>query len=341
MDERKIKYFFNNQKYLEYQKYSLFKRISILLVIFNLIVFVFFSLKNSSNDFKKTKKKIYLDKYEVNIYEKIKEKILSRNCSRMWANQREFLNGVVRKFKPKKIIELGIAEGGSSSIILNAINDIKNSHLYSIDLSSHYLIGSCVNKLVPDLLGKWSLYKGYTAAKFLEQIGGRIDMAFIDTSHFEPGEILDFLIILPFLSKGAIIVIHDIGNQITFGKGKNSRRENAPYLIFNIIKGKKYLPSGKGILTKDIGAIKLEKNQAKYVHDYFRALGGQWEYLPKEEDIDLIKKLFKKYYDKDCLIMFEEAISFNKIFLKNNPINKNFRYKFTSKSLSFFNYRHK
>ena len=299
-------------------------------------MFQIFFFKITSNDLKKVDEKIYLDKYEVNIYENIKEKILSKNSSRMWLNQREFLNGVIRKFRPKKIIELGVAEGGSSSIILNAIFDIKNSHLYSIDLSTHFLIGSCVKMLVPKYLDKWSLYKSYTAAKFLEQIGGGINMAFIDTSHFEPGEILDFLIILPFLSRGAIIVFHDIGNQITISQGKNSRREHAPYLIFNIIKGKKFLPSGNGILTKDIGAIKLEGNQKEYVHDYFRALGGQWEYLPNEEDIDMIREIFKKYYDKDCLTMFEEAISFNRIFIKNNPINKKVRYKFTSESLSYF-----
>ena len=27
----------------------------------------------------------------------------------MWENQREFLNGVIRKFKPKKIVEIAVA----------------------------------------------------------------------------------------------------------------------------------------------------------------------------------------------------------------------------------------
>lgn len=339
MDENQINLFLINKSKIT--KNLLFYITKILFIVFIIILLPFFFLKLTSKDFKKENKKIYLDKYELDVYEKIQAKILSKNCSRMWSNQREFLNGVIRKFRPKKIIELGVAEGGSSTIILNAINDIKNSHLYSIDLSTHFLIGSCVKIIVPNLLDKWNLYKGYTSAKFVELIEAGIDMAFIDTSHFEPGEILDFLIILPFLSKGAIIVIHDIGNQITTSKGKHSRREHAPYLIFNIIRGKKYLPSGKGILTKNIGAIKLERNQEKYVHDYFRALGGQWEYLPKEEDIGMIKQIFKKYYDKDCLTMFEEAISFNKIFVKNNPISKRLRYKFTSKSLSFFKYKNK
>ena len=39
-------------------------------------------------------------------------------------------------------------------------------------------------------------------------------MALIDSAHFEPGEILDFIMVLPFLTEEAIIVIHDIANQI-------------------------------------------------------------------------------------------------------------------------------
>ena len=149
----------------------------------------------------------------------------------MWSNQREFLNGIIRKFRPKKILEIGVASGGSSIIILNAIKDIKNAHLYSIDLNNNTGIGYCVSKFFPEFLNKWSLYKGNIAAKFIEKIGGYIDMALIDSAHFEPGEIMDFLIVLPFLKEGAIVCFHDIGNQITKAGYKNSRKEWAPYLI--------------------------------------------------------------------------------------------------------------
>jgi hypothetical protein len=89
-------------------------------------------------------------------------------------------------------------------------------------------------------------------------------------------------------------------------------------LIFNIIRGEKYLPSGQGILNKDIGAIKLEKNQKKFIHDYCRALGGQWEYFPKEKYIKTIKNFFRKYYDDFCFIVLEETIKFNRQFVKDN-----------------------
>ena len=148
----------------------------------------------------------------------------------MWKNQKEFLNGIVRKFKPQKIIEIGVSKGGSSAIILNAIKDRKNSHLYSVDINNSEYIGLCVNNYFSQFLNKWSLFKGNIAVKFLESIGNKIDMAFFDTSHFEPGEILDFLMVLPFLKEESIIVFHDIGNQINFSGEKNTRHEWAPYI---------------------------------------------------------------------------------------------------------------
>jgi hypothetical protein len=186
---------------------------------------------------------IYLDKYETHIYNNIKNKIIGFPCNhQMWNNQREFLNGVVRRFRPKKIVEIGVAEGCSSSIILNSIQDLKDSHLYSIDLSDSNTIGKCVKRLFPNFLSKWTLYKGNIASKFMENIGRNIEMVLIDSSHFEPGEILDFIIVLPFLDEEAVIVMHDIANQIpkSVRGWMGKRNEWAPYIIFNSIRGKIY-----------------------------------------------------------------------------------------------------
>ena len=236
----------------------------------------------------------------------------------MWANQKEFLNGVVRKFKPKKILEIGVSRGGGSIVMLNAIQDIENAHLYSIDVRDIDRIGKCVRDYFPEFLNKWTLFKGDVAAKFIEQIGNNIDMVFIDTAHFEPGEILDFIIVLPFLRENAIVGIHDIANQINAAQ---DRKEFAPYIIFNMIRGKQYLPSGRTQLRQDIGIKILDSNQKKYYLDYFRSLGGQWQYFPKEKHISLIREYLKKYYDKDCLLMFDEAVEFNRQFVKRHPMH--------------------
>ena len=295
------------------------KSFHIILLIVFIIILLIKMKEEKAKENTNSKEYIDLEKYEINIYNKINNHNLFR-CSRMWGNQRAFLNGVVRKFKPKKILEIGVAEGGSSIVILNAIKDLKNSHLFSIDLSTNDMIGYCVKNIFHNLSNKWSLFTGNVPAKFMKNIGKNIDMVFIDSGHYEPGEILDFLIVLPFLKEEAIVMFHDIGNQITKSDGKNSRRNWAPYKIFNIIKGKKFYPSGKGILTRDIGAIKLEKNQFKYIYDYFRTLGGQWDYFPEESHLDLIRKFIKIYYDNDCLVMFEETVKFNRKFVKNNPV---------------------
>jgi len=79
---------------------------------------------------------IDLDKYDINIFNNINNKDLNR-CSRMWENQKEFLNGVVRKFKPKKVLEIGVAEGGSSIIALKiyfSIYQINGVYLQEIFL---------------------------------------------------------------------------------------------------------------------------------------------------------------------------------------------------------------
>jgi len=92
------------------------------------------------NKFKKAanidKEEIYLDQYETNVFHNIKQKIDSFQCNEMWDNHHEFLNGMIRKFKPKKVLEVGVRFGCASAIILNALQDIKDSHLYSIDLSN-------------------------------------------------------------------------------------------------------------------------------------------------------------------------------------------------------------
>ena len=282
----------------------------------------------------KQQKPTYFDKYETYIYNEIKEKLKSTKCSLMWGNQKEFINGIIRKFRPKKIIELGVNVGGSSIIILNSIKDLKNSHLFSIDIKNDIYIGSCVENYFHNLTEKWTLFKGGIAAEFIEKIGKNIDLAMIDTSHFEPGEILDFLLILPFLKEEAIVIFHDIDHQITYARGKNLRNEWAPYIIFNIIRGEKYLPSGDGIFNKDIGAIKLEKNQKRFVYDYCRALGGQWQYFPEEKHIQIALKFFEKYYDNVCLTILKESIDFNRQFVLDNP-KKDFNYGLYEKQRHF------
>ena len=60
----------------------------------------------------------------------------------MNSNQYYFLYGIIRKHKPKNCLEVGVAEGGSSILILNAIKDIKDSKLVPLDLNTNFYLNS-------------------------------------------------------------------------------------------------------------------------------------------------------------------------------------------------------
>jgi hypothetical protein len=70
---------------------------------------------------------------DLNIFKIIEKKI--NNEAQLIPEEQKFLHGLIRTIKPKKIVEIGVARGGSSALILNAIKDIKGAKLYSIDKS--------------------------------------------------------------------------------------------------------------------------------------------------------------------------------------------------------------
>ena len=150
---------------------------------------------------------------DLNILKKIENEI--KNYIELTPEEQKFMNGLIRNIKPKKIVEIGVSKGGSSALILNAIKDINGSKLYSIDKSSYCYreknkkTGFIVEEKFPELLDKWSLYTGGITSEFIESIGGGIDLVFIDTVHVTPGEMLDWLMVLPFLKNEAIVVFHD------------------------------------------------------------------------------------------------------------------------------------
>ncbi len=236
-------------------------------------------------------------------YETIGNKI-----SEMTYLERKFLNGVIRQVKPKKILEIGVAAGGGSSIILNAIKDTDNSFLYSIDYSKEFYrnknknTGFIVGEKFPHLSKKWKLYTGGVAAKFIDEIGDNIDLCLLDAMHSNPGEILDFLMILPYLNKNAVVIIHDIFTS------------NTCLTLFNAIKGHKIIFKDKDEIFNNygIGAVILDDNIMDNIFDYFFLLKLGWNYMPSDLDIEIVIELLKKHYDKDLVNFFIKLSNINK-----------------------------
>ena len=73
----------------------------------------------------------------------MKEKMLSDKIKNyagyeIFNNHPFFLNGIIRKLKTRSCLEIGTARGGTAIVILNALQDINDSFLISLDLNKKW-----------------------------------------------------------------------------------------------------------------------------------------------------------------------------------------------------------
>lgn len=252
--------------------------------------------------------------------------------SEMTPSEQEFLTDIVRQYKPKKLLELGIASGSSSVLLLNAIQDIPDRHLTSIDYSTPYYRDKTKNSgfvvdEYPELKKKWTLYTGGMASEFMEQVGGDIDFCFIDTMHSLPGEVIDFLLVLPYLKPNAVIVFHDTNLQ-TWGNWPQCTSNN---MLVSAISGEKIIPETfeniffHNTLKTDfqmyfpnITGIILDGTQKDRIWDIFNILTQKWKYQLKSEDVVSIKSALKKHYSDFYVKMFDNILNYQMNMAKND-----------------------
>ena len=318
------------QNYIIINKKTILKIIAILLIFFfYFILLILHSLNNKNSEIHYVTKSKELNvsfeyhKYQRNIISKKMRKYASWQLNK---NQFYFINGIIRKYKPRNCLEIGVAQGGSSILILNAIKDINNSFLVSIDINTKYYLnplkktGHCVKEYFPELSNNWKLFTGEQPHKFLDKLNIKFDFLFLDTVHLAPGELINIIEALPFLNDNSIVVLHDIMFHLP------SNRYYNPFYI-------KYHPSqiylmtslvGNKIIIKDlkkgsenIGAVFLYPNQKKYYLSYFLLLLSPWEYLPNDNYINELKIFIEKYYKNELLLLlFNRAVEENKIYIR-------------------------
>jgi predicted O-methyltransferase YrrM len=244
---------------------------------------------------------------------------------RMTQRDAKFLFGLVRKFKPRKILEVRGHYGGSSELIMSAIEDRSEAKLYSIDVEG----GPCVMDhikgagwKIPHLeevaKDRWKLYRGDVAVKFLDEIGDGIDFVFLDTAHMNPDEFLYFLMMLPYLKEGAVIVIYDVAtldqiryrNLVKLLGGTGQKWVN--HCLSCAIKGEKLCPEDRISGEPDIAAIILDKDQSRYLLECFNLLLLPWSYLTEDRHIDLLETFIKRHYGVEHVDAFMKAAKFYK-----------------------------
>lgn len=239
-----------------------------------------------------------------------------------------FINGIIRKFKPKKCLEIGVARGGSSIIILNALKDINDSFLVSLDIKSYnrpnrFYIGENVKKYFHELTNnnKWKLFTGEQQYKFLDKLNFKYDFLFLDTIHLAPGELIKIIEALQFLEENAIIVLHDLIIHIptiNYYKFREVKFHPSQIYLMTSLPGYKVIIEDEKSGAGNIGAIFLNPIKEKYYLNYFLLLLTPWKYMLTNTQIEELRTFILKYYKKYIFLhLFNRTVEENKIYINN------------------------
>ncbi|MDR2594964.1 MAG: class I SAM-dependent methyltransferase [Fibromonadaceae bacterium] len=242
----------------------------------------------------------------------------------MSTEERRFLFGLIRHFKPKNILEVGVAEGGGSMLILQAIKDIKETTLTSIDYAERTLrydkpIGFAAlleNANNP----QWTLVAGKDPSEVIKSFNKKFDFVIIDTAHIHPVETLNFLSVLPFLEDGTVVVLHDLSLYVNTNFKDLSNFPNiflATKFLFSSVTGEKITISSNNKeyisqwILPNIGAFQVTSDTRKYIDGVFYSLAIPWCFTPEDYVMNSIRNIVEKYYDKTKLELFDYAIKAN------------------------------
>jgi hypothetical protein len=188
-------------------------------------------------------------------------------------------------------------------LILNAIKDIPDSILISLDLSTQLRTkhskktGYKVNQYFPELAKKWKLFTGQKPHNFLIKLNMKFDFVFLDTAH----SALNFIEILPFLNENAIFVLYDI----LWHFDQKSKLCPSNVYLYPVIYGDIVLFKNEDGSIPNTGVIFLYNNQEKHYLEYFLLLLACWEYIPKDNHINELRKFIKDFYKKGIYLKMQ------------------------------------
>jgi predicted O-methyltransferase YrrM len=194
-----------------------------------------------------------------------------------------FLAGLVKQLRPRKVVEIGVASGWGSCVILAALEaaGVDDAELHGIDIAPRffydpaYETGQCVREVMPGWLGRYRLTTGVTAGECMHSIGGGIGFAFIDAHHMHPWATLDLLATMPFLDAGSWVALHDLNLS---RKEDQQHRNRGPKYLFEGWDGDRLHSVQQPTM---VGAIRMPEDAAGALPALLDILYTPWE-LPVE-----------------------------------------------------------
>lgn len=255
------------------------------------------------------------ENFKGELYAKVSEQ------AEMTERDHLFLYSLLKKYRPKKIMEIGVFRGGTDVLILDWINknNLSETELFSVDLAEQ--VGNDkVGHLVYDNRNNLSnyhnyhLYTGVTVADVVEGIceDSKIDFCIIDTAHILPGEILDFLAVLPFLRKDAVVVLHDVMLH-------HMSKDNcyATQIVLDCVAGEK-IWDWDGETYPNIAAIQINDDTYKYIDGLIGALSIPWLYNPGSKLLESYERIIRQNYSKESYLLYKKMVELSLQWIKKN-----------------------
>ena len=238
-----------------------------------------------------------------------------------------FLSGIIKKFHPENIIEIGVASGLTTLILARTMYDLGiRGNITSVDISSTFC--NDINKRTGFLFneyrsktmweGEYHLFCGLDTIRTIEKLNVSFDLCILDTRHTLPGELLDFICILPFMKSKSLIVLHDINwdqyirEQDQFLRAEMIKASNG-ILFSSVVSPAKFINSLNNNFFPNIGAFVVDANTTKYILNIFLSLMILWHSMPDQFLLDNYRYIISKYYPKELLHIYDAAYSKNKL----------------------------
>jgi len=243
-----------------------------------------------------------------------------------------FISGIIRMKQPRKIVEIGVAEGGTTAVIMQTLSMLElGGEVYSVDLNEDFYYnnglktGYAYNEIEKNISqGKngHQFMFGKTIAGQLEMIGKGIELVIIDTTHVLPGEILDFIAILPYLDKNAIVILHD--TDVFYGRIINREPEAiesvATRVLFSSVVADRIVDTENEMCN--IAAFQINEDTYKYIEGCFWALGLPWTSTLSMENLREYRDCIEQNYCDYLIDVFDVAVRTNLHMLATKVENK-------------------